>query len=50
MEKSKVESKGSKIIKILDENNIKYKQYKFKDCKNKQELPFDFYRIYQYLY
>ena len=39
------ESKGSKIIKsILDENNIEYQQeYKFNDCRNKQELPFDFF-------
>lgn len=28
----------------LDEHNIKYeREYKFKDCKNKKSLPFDFY-------
>jgi len=39
------ESKGNKIIRsILDKSNIKYiQEYKFSDCKNKQELPFDFY-------
>ena len=38
-------SKGEKrIVKYLDNRNIKYKeQYKFKDCKFKQKLPFDFY-------
>ena len=38
-------SKGeSRISKWLDNNNITYKQqYKFKDCKNKKALPFDFY-------
>ena len=39
------DSKGNKIIKsILDENNVEYQQeYKFNDCRNKQELPFDFF-------
>jgi len=39
------ESKGEKEIgNILKENNIKYlPQHKFKDCKNKKELRFDFY-------
>ena len=39
------DSKGEKIIKIfLDENNIKYiKQKRFKDCRNKYPLPFDYY-------
>ena len=33
-----------KIAKVLDELNIKYKlQYRFKDCKFKKTLPFDFY-------
>lgn len=38
-------SKGeSRIIKYLEHNDIKYfDQYKFKECKNKNELPFDFY-------
>lgn len=37
-------SNGEIIIsKILTENEIEYsKQYRFKDCKNKQPLPFDF--------
>lgn len=31
------------IIKFLEENKITYKpQYKFKDCKDKNPLPFDF--------
>lgn len=31
------------IIKFLEENKIAYKpQYKFKDCKDKNPLPFDF--------
>lgn len=39
------ESKGEKIIsKLLNENNISYnKEFKFSDCKDKKELPFDFY-------
>lgn len=39
------ESKGENEIRsILDLNKIKYiNQYKFPDCKNKNELPFDFY-------
>lgn len=39
------ESKGEKrVAKFLDSKNIKYKpQYKFDDCRNKKELPFDFY-------
>ena len=39
------ESKGEKeIYKYLDKNNIEYiRQKKFKDCKNKKSLPFDFY-------
>ena len=39
------ESKGEqRIEEILIENNIKYVyQYKFKNCKFKQQLPFDFY-------
>ena len=39
------ESKGGReISKILDKYNIEYiPQYKFKDCKFKQQLPFDFY-------
>lgn len=38
-------SKGELLIlKWLDEKNINYiSQYKFKDCKNKLPLPFDFY-------
>lgn len=38
-------SKGElDIIKILDKYNIKYnKEYSFKDCKFKKNLPFDFY-------
>lgn len=38
-------SKGSQAIeKYLNELNIKYiKEYKFKDCVYKKELPFDFY-------
>lgn len=39
------ESKGEKeIIKFLTDYNIKYKsQYKFKYCRFKRQLPFDFY-------
>lgn len=39
------ESKGEKEVrKILDKFNIRYvSQYKFKGCKNKRALPFDFY-------
>lgn len=39
------ESKGEKKIReYLIKNNIKYiQEYKFKDCKNVQSLPFDFY-------
>jgi len=39
------ESKGEKQIRILLENkNVKYiPQKKFKECKDKRELPFDFY-------
>ena len=37
-------SKGeTRIRKYCENNNIKFKtQYKFKECKNKKELPFDF--------
>jgi len=40
-----LESIGEKRIRIfLEENNIKYfQEYRFKDCKFKKELPFDFY-------
>ena len=36
---------GEKTIRdILQENNIEFiEQYKFKECKDKRELPFDFY-------
>ena len=39
------ESHGEKEIRIfLDNNNIKYiRQKKFKECKDKRQLPFDFY-------
>lgn len=39
------ESKGEKNIRLfLKDQNINYiRQYKFKDCKNIKELPFDFY-------
>jgi hypothetical protein len=39
------ESKGEKeISKFLDKNNfLYYRQHKFSDCKNKYQLPFDFY-------
>ena len=38
-------SKGEKRIKnFLEDNKVKYiSQYKFKDCKNVNQLPFDFY-------
>lgn len=38
-------SKGEDLIaSFLDKLNISYeREYKFKDCKNKRELPFDFY-------
>lgn len=38
-------SKGEKIIKnFLVNNHIQYiPQYRFKDCKDKKQLPFDFY-------
>lgn len=41
------ESKGEKeISKILDKYNIKYEQqYRFKDCRLKYPLPFDFYLL-----
>lgn len=41
------ESKGEKEIeKVLDKYNIQYqRQYKFKDCRLKNALPFDFYLI-----
>ena len=41
------ESKGElKISKFLDKNGIKFKrQFTFEKCKNKQNLPFDFYLI-----
>jgi very-short-patch-repair endonuclease len=41
------ESKGEKQIRLyLQENNVKYeRQKKFKDCKYKYPLPFDFYLI-----
>ena len=33
-----------KVSKFLKENNINYKiQYRFKDCRYKLPLPFDFY-------
>lgn len=40
-----ITSKGEdKILKYLKDNNIIHKQeHKFKDCRNKQPLPFDFY-------
>ena len=39
------ESKGEKAIaNYLTKNNIEFKsEYKFKSCKNKRSLPFDFY-------
>jgi len=39
------ESKGEREIRLwLEDNNIKYlPQHTFPDCKNKRELPFDFY-------
>ncbi|CAH6421759.1 Hypothetical protein KVN_LOCUS445 [uncultured virus] len=42
---------GPKIIKeYLDKNNIPYElEYKFNDCKDKRELPFDFYVNNQFL-
>lgn len=42
---TKQTSKGESLIQlILDKYNIRYfTEYKFKDCKNKRELPFDFY-------
>lgn len=39
-----------KIAKILDENNISYEREKrFNSCKDKTQLPFDFYINNQYL-
>jgi very-short-patch-repair endonuclease len=36
----------NKIKFLLEKNNIKFlSQKKFKDCKNKRELPFDFYLV-----
>lgn len=42
---AKLKSKGElSVIDFLNNNNIKFKeQYKFKDCKFKKPLPFDFY-------
>lgn len=42
------ESRGERYIRIfLESNNIYYiPQYKFKDCKDKRQLPFDFYIPY----
>ena len=39
------ESKGEKrVAKFLDSKNIEYEQqYKFNNCRSKNELPFDFY-------
>jgi very-short-patch-repair endonuclease len=39
------ESKGEREIRLfLENNNIKFDyQFKFKKCKNKKELPFDFF-------
>lgn len=39
------ESKGEKLVReFLTKNDVKYvQQHTFKDCKNKQVLPFDFY-------
>lgn len=44
-------SKGNeRIAKILSENNLSFiREYKFKDCIDKKELPFDFYVENQYL-
>ena len=43
--KKRISSKGElKIKNYLDNNNIDYiREYKFKNCKNKKELPFDFF-------
>jgi very-short-patch-repair endonuclease len=40
-----MESKGeNKISKILDEKNVKFiREKRFKDCRDKLPLPFDFY-------
>lgn len=40
-----IQSRGEKRVKeVLDNNNIKYiRQYKYEDCRDIKELPFDFY-------
>ena len=49
-EHSNISKGNSKIIEILNRNNIQYEtEKKFNSCKDKRELPFDFYIENKYL-
>lgn len=49
-EHSNISKGNSKIIEILNSNNIQYEtEKKFNSCKDKRELPFDFYIENKYL-
>ena len=49
-EHSNISRGNSKIIEILNNNNINYEiEKKFSSCKDKKELPFDFYINNKYL-
>ena len=49
-EHSNISKGNSKIIEILNNNNIQYEtEKKFNSCKDKRELPFDFYIENKYL-
>lgn len=42
--KREISSLNKKTTQYLEERNIKYiKEFKFEDCKNNRQLPFDFY-------
>lgn len=49
-EHSNISKGNSKIIEILNSNNIQYEtEKKFNSCRDKRELPFDFYIENKYL-
>ena len=49
-EHSNISKGNSKIVEILNRNNIQYEtEKKFNSCKDKRELPFDFYIENKYL-
>ena len=49
-EHSNISKGNSKIMEILNSNNIQYEtEKKFNSCKDKRELPFDFYIENKYL-